>query len=118
MEPLLNTSTMSIAELRKVLSDNDVIETSVNNQSKEDLLEQVKCTLLTQLMIDELVKSEDDVTELSRSIESSKKSKEIYDRNQLRLEQEIEYAEALEQDMNYELSPKTLRAKRVKYYEQ
>ena len=118
MDQLLSISSMSIAELRKVLSDNDVVETSVENQTKEDLLEQVKDTLLTQLMIDQLDESVDDAVELSRSIEESKKSKEIYDSNQLRLEQEIEYADALEQDMNSEPSPTTLRAKRLKYFNQ
>ena len=118
MDQLLNIPTMSIAELRKVLSDNGIMETSVENQTKEDLLEQVKDTLLTQLMIDQLDESVDDAVELSRSIEASKKSKDIYDSNQLRLEQEIEYAEALEQDMNSEPSPKTLRAKRLQHFGQ
>ena len=118
MDDLLSISTMSIAELRKVLSDNDIKEISRENQTKEDLMEQVKDTLLTQLMIDQLDESVDDVIELSRSIEASKQSKKIYDSNHLRLEQEIEYAEALEQDMNSEPSPRTLRAKRLKYFNQ
>jgi len=116
MDLLLSIPSMSIAELRKVLSDNDVVETSMDNQTKEGLLEQVKDTLLTQLMIDQLDESVDDAVELSRNIEASKKSKEIYDSNQLRLEQEMEYAEALEQDMNSEPSPKTLRARRLQYF--
>ena len=118
MDLLLSIPSMSIAELRKVLSDNDVVETSMENQTKEGLLEQVKDTLLTQLMIDQLDESVDDAVELSRSIEASKQSKKIYDSNQLRLEQEIEYADALEQDMNSEPSPTTLRAKRLKYFNQ
>jgi hypothetical protein len=116
MDLLLSIPSMSIAELRKVLSDNDVVETSMDNQTKEGLLEQVKDTLLTQLMIDQLDESVDDAVELSRSIEASKKSKEIYDSNQLRLEQEIEYAEALKQDMDSEPSPKTLRARRLQRF--
>jgi hypothetical protein len=114
MEQLLSITTLSIAELRKVLSDNDIVDTSID---KEGLIELVKGTLLSQLMIDQLDESVDDALELSRSIEASKQSKKIYDCNQLRLEQELEYAEALEQDINSEPSPKTLRAKRLQHFE-
>ena len=52
MDQLLTIPNLSIAELRKILQDNDVSEQGIT--CKEDLQGLVSDTLLTKMMIDEL----------------------------------------------------------------
>ena len=128
MDQLLTISTLSIAELRKVLSDNGVQDTS---ESKEELQSIASETLLTKMMIDQLQEESDkeylESVELSRSIERSRVVEEQQEREQTRLEQELEYEECVQQDLSDEhlesggqedipLSPRSLRQQRLQYY--
>ena len=121
MEQLDKIHNLSIAELRKILSDNDVKETNI--EDKSELIELVVNTVLSTMMIDQLEKeSETEYTEsleVSQSIEASRKSKEQCERKTVLDEQEQEYEEAVKQDTYdfEELSPRSLREKRLQYYE-
>ena len=121
MEQLNKIHNLSIAELRKILSDNDVTETNI--EDKSELIELVVNTLLSTMMIDQLEKeSETEYTEsleVSQSIEASRKSKEQCERKTVLDEQEQEYEEAVKQDTYdfEELSPRSLREKRLQYYD-
>ena len=121
MEQLDKIHNLSIAELRKILSDNDVTETNI--EDKSELIELVVNTVLSTMMIDQLEKeSETEYTEsleVSQSIEASRKSKEQCERKVVLDEQEQEYEEAVKQDTYEfeELSPRSLREKRLKYYD-
>ena len=121
MEQLDKIHNLSIAELRKILSDNDVKETTI--EDKSELIELVVNTVLSTMMINQLEKeSETEYTEsleVSQSIEASRKSKEQCERKTVLDEQEQEYEEAVKQDTYEfkELSPRSLREKRLQYYE-
>ena len=101
MDQLLTIPNLSIAELRKVLQDNDVSEQGIT--CKEDLQELVSDTLLTKMMIDELQENAEneyrETQRFSKPLEESKLSKERFAREQLRLEQEKEYCEAVVADL-------------------
>ena len=101
MDQLLTIPNLSIAELRKILQDNDVSEQGIT--CKEDLRGLVSDTLLTKMMIDELQENAEseyrETQRFSKMLEESKLSKEQLDREQLRLEQEKEYCEAVESDL-------------------
>ena len=135
MEQLDNIHNLSIAELKKILSDNHVAETNITEKS--DLIELVVNTLLSTLMIHQLEQeSETEYTEsleVSQSIETSRKTKEQSERREIIDKQEQEYADAVKQDSyanavqqesyadalqqeSYELSPQSLREKRLQYY--
>jgi len=129
MDQLVTVPTLSIAELRKILSDNEVHDTS---ESKEDLQQLVLDTLLTKLMLhqlqDEGEKDYRESIETSRLLEQSRVSKELQEREHIRLEQEQEYAESVKQDLldpqqeeivpEVMLSPRSLRQRRLIYYNQ
>ena len=121
MEQLDKIHNLSIAELRKILSDNDVKETNI--EDKSELIELVVNTVLSTMMINQLEKeSETEYTEsleVSQSIEASRKSKEQCERKVVLDEQEQEYEEAVKQDTYdfEELSPRSLREKRLQYYD-
>ena len=87
---------LSIAELRKVLTDNDIKDTS---QSKGDLVQQVTEFCLTKIAMDELeqesVNEHQESIELSRGIEASRVQA---DRELLNTQQQ-EYERCLEEDM-------------------
>ena len=95
MDILESLPTLSIAELRKVLSDNDIKDTS---QSKGDLVQQVTEYCLTKIAMDELeqesVYEHQESVELSRSIEASRVQA---DRELLDTQQQ-EYERCLEDD--------------------
>ncbi|ANS04262.1 hypothetical protein [uncultured Mediterranean phage] len=101
MDQLLTIPNLSIAELRKILQDNDVSEQGIT--CKEDLRGLVSDTLLTKMMIDELQENAEseyrETQRFSKMLEESKLSKEQLDREQLRLEQGKEYCEAVESDL-------------------
>ena len=95
MDILESLPTLSIAELRKVLSDNDIKDIS---QSKGDLVQQVTEYCLTKIAMDELeqesVYEHQESVELSRGIEASRVQA---DRELLDTQQQ-EYERCLEDD--------------------
>ena len=95
MDILESLPTLSIAELRKVLSDNDIKDIS---QSKGDLVQQVTEFCLTKIAMDELEKESvyehQESVELSRGIEASRVQA---DRELLDIQQQ-EYERCLEDD--------------------
>lgn len=121
MDVLSSLHTQSISELRKILKDNNVKETS---SSKEELIQQVTEVVLTSMMIQEMVEKED--------ITHKSMPKNVC--TQLREEQDREYEECLTNDILAnmdnkttdseetsriifeELSPKSLREKRLTYF--
>ena len=124
MDQLLTMDTLSIAELRKILSDNDIHDTST---SIEELQGIVSETLLTKMMINQFQEeSEKEYTEsveLTQSMERSRLDKEQLDRRELLLKQEIEYEEGVKQDLldvksntDEPLSPNSIRQKRLEYF--
>jgi len=96
MNILENLPTLSIAELRKVLSDNDIKDTS---QSKGDLVQQVTEYCLTKITIDEIEQEihneHQESIELSRGIEDSRIQA---DRELLDIQQQ-EYERCLQNDL-------------------
>ena len=88
--------TLSIAELRKVLTDNDIKDTS---QSKGDLVQQVTEFCLTKIAMDELeqesVNEHQESIELSRGIEASR----IQADRELLDTQQQEYEQCLQDDV-------------------
>ena len=95
MDQLLTIPNLSIAELRKVLQDNDIKDTSL---SKGDLVQQVTEYCLTKITMDELeqesVYEHQESVELSRGIEASRVQA---DRELLDTQQQ-EYERCLEDD--------------------
>lgn len=94
MDQLLTIPNLSIAELRKVLQDNDIKETS---QSKADLVQQVTEFCLTNIAMDELNQEQEyehkESIELSKGIEASRihADRELLDIQQREYEQCLEY---------------------------
>jgi len=122
MDKLLSIPTLSIAELRKILSDNDIRDTST---SKEELQSIATETILTSMMIDQLHEESEkeyiESVEVSRSTEQSRLAEEQQVRDQTRLEQELEYSECVNQDLesmarSIPLSPRSLRQQRLNYF--
>ena len=131
MDILETLPTLSIAELRKVLSDNDIKDTS---QSKGDLVQQVTEYCLTKITMDELeqesVYEHQESVELSRGIEASRVQA---DRELLDTQQQ-EYERCLEDDAvanivddivsetvteiseDRELTPEEIREKRLQRF--
>jgi len=132
MDTLMNIHDMGIGELRKILKDYDVKETST---SKDELIMQVTDVLLTELTIYDIMDSDtgnvsqDDVvttdvvtTDVVTTDVVTTDVVTTHDESLTR-EQDIEYAEALRQDYLKqegsfdELSPSSLREKRLAYYQ-
>lgn len=123
MEQLTNINSLSIAELRKILKDNDVKETS---SDKEGLIYQVTDVLLTNMEIQDMM--EYDINPFEKTINENV----LTDPNTiLREEQDREYKKCLEIDEQVEkvkdvtttketfeeLSPTSLREKRLAFYQ-
>lgn len=133
MDQLSNLPNLSLAELRKILSDNDVKETS---SSKESLMNQVSEVLLTNMMIQDMME-----TETTQTKQRVKPPPVKDERTLLREQQDREYQasiaidyktdkngdylieqpEQIDKDaVHYvgfeELSPRSLRAKRMEFY--
>jgi hypothetical protein len=119
MEQLTNINSLRIAELRKILKDNDVKETS---SDKEGLINQVTDVLLTNMEIQDMM--EYDINPIEKTINENVKP----DPNTiLREQQDREYRECLEIDEKVkevttkekfeELSPTSLREKRLAFYQ-
>ena len=129
MDQLETISTLSIAELRKILSDNDVQDTS---GSKEELQAIVSDTLLTKMMINQLQEESEkeylESVELSRSMERSRVAKEQEERDSILQKQGLEYEDCVQQDLvdtessveltDEPLSPRSIRQKRLAYFNQ
>ena len=128
MELLSTIHTMSIAELRKVLQDNNIVESA---SSKEELQQQVGETLLSNMMMQEMM--ENDVSEVREQPKTPQKDPRTLEREH----QDKEYEQALffdergkyiikqpqqmdqftEEPIFEELSPQSLRKKRMQYYQ-
>ena len=133
MDQLSNLPNLSLAELRKILKDNDVKESS---SSKESLMNQVSEVLLTNMMIQDMMETETNLTE-----QRIKPPPVKDERTLLREQQDQEYQasiaidyktdkngdylikqpEQMDKDaVQYvgfeELSPRSLRAKRMEFY--
>ena len=133
MDQLSNLPNLSLAELRKILSDNDVKETS---SSKESLMNQVSEVLLTNMIIQDMMETETNLTEQSVKPPPVKDERTLLREQQDREYQEsiaidyqtdkngdylIEQPEQMDKDsVQYvgfeELSPRSLRAKRMEFY--
>ena len=133
MDILETLPTLSIAELRKVLSDNDIKDTS---QSKDDLVQQVTEYCLTKIAVDELeqetVYEHQESVELSRGMEASRMQadRELLDIQQREYEQCLEkdleviadgvvedvVAEVISDVANRELSPEEIREIRLQRF--
>jgi len=94
MDILKTLHNLSIAELRKVLQDNDIKDTS---QSKGDLVQQVTEFCLTKITMDELNQEQEyehqESIEFSKGIEASRihADRELLDIQQREYEQCLEY---------------------------
>lgn len=147
MDTLETIPNMSIAELRKVLSDNDVIDTS---QNREELIQQVSQVFETNLLIERLLQTDIPLTndqnpmnndQIPMNNDQIPVNTGTDPRTIERIQQDIEYQESLKIDQqvlpplqftsegNYiiqqpdtefyefeELSPNSLRQKRLEYY--
>ena len=125
MDKLTKMNSLSIAELRKILKDNDVKETS---SDKEGLIYQATDVLLTNMVIQDMMEY-DTIIPFKKVINENVKQ----DPNTiLREQQDREYRECLEIDEKVkeistkdvsnkeifeELSPMSLREKRLAFYQ-
>lgn len=125
MDQLTKINSLSIAELRKILKDYDVKETSTD---KEGLIYQATDVLLTNMAIQDIMEY-DSIIPFEKTINENVKS----DPNTiLREQQDREYRECLELDEKVneettkevttketfeELSPMSLREKRLAFYQ-
>ena len=127
MELLSSIHTMSIAELRKILKDNNVVETA---SSKEDLQQQVGETLLTTMMMQDMMENDVEVDEPSnvpqkdsRTLEREQQDKEyqqalfLDERGNYIIKQPEQMDQFTEDPIFEELSPQSLRNKRMQYYQ-
>ena len=130
MEQLDNLHSMSIAELRKILKDNNIKETS---SSKQELIEQVTEISLTNMMIQNMMETETcpktpmsptKLTKDPRTVEREQQDKEyqealFFDQNGDYLIKQPEKMDQFTQEPIFEeLSPKSLRSKRLAFYNQ
>ena len=117
----MNSSTLSLAELRKILTDNDVKDTS---SSKEELAELVLNIVETNSLIEQMM----------HEVEPEPMPDPIPDPRTLeREQQDLEYQRSLQHDVKNsyaskdgeyiiqqpefeELSPRSLRAKRIAHF--
>lgn len=133
MDQLSNLHNLSLAELRKILSDNDVKEIS---SSKESLMNQVSEVILTNMIIQDMMETETNLTEQRIKPPPVKDERTLLREQQDREYQEslafdyqtdkngdylIEQPEQMDKDaVQYvgfeELSPRSLRAKRMEFY--
>ena len=127
MELLSSIHTMSIAELRKVLQDNNVVESA---SSKEELQQQVGETLLSNMMMQEMMEQDLEVGEQPktpqkdpRTLEREQQDKEYQqalffdERGKYIIKQPQQMDQFTEEPIFEELSPQSLRKKRMQYYQ-
>ena len=124
----MDSSLLSLAELRKILTDNGVKDTAT---SKEELVELVVNVVETNSLIEQMMHEEVELQEprLLEQVESIPDPRTLE-----REQQDLEYQRSLQQDVKNsyaftkdgeyiiqqpefeELSPRSLRAKRLEYY--
>ena len=127
MELLSTIHTMSIAELRNVLQDNNVVESA---SSKEELQQQVGETLLSNMMMQEMMEQDLEVREQPkthpkdpRTLEREQQDKEYQqalffdERGKYIIKQPQQMDQFTEEPIFEELSPQSLRKKRMQYYQ-
>lgn len=127
MELLSTIHTMSIAELRKVLQDNNVVESA---SSKEELQQQVGETLLSNMMMQDMMTQDVEVGEQPkthpkdpRTLEREQQDKEYEqalffdERGKYIIKQPQQMDQFTEEPIFEELSPQSLRKKRMQYYQ-
>ena len=127
MELLSTIHTMSIAELRKVLQDNNVVESA---SSKEELQQQVGETLLSNMMMQDMMTQDVEVREQPkipqkdpRTLEREQQDKEYQqalsfdERGKYIIKQPQQMDQFTEEPIFEELSPQSLRKKRMQYYQ-
>lgn len=127
MELLSTIHTMSIAELRKVLQDNNVVESA---SSKEELQQQVGETLLSNMMMQDMMTQDVEVREQPkipqkdpRTLEREQQDKEYEqalffdERGKYIIKQPQQMDQFTEEPIFEELSPQSLRKKRMQYYQ-
>ena len=124
----MDSSLLSLAELRKILTDNGVKDTST---SKEELVELVVNVVETNSLIEQMMHEEVELQEprLLEQVESIPDPRTLE-----REQQDLEYQRSLQQDVKNsyavtkdggyiiqqpefeELSPRSLRAKRIAHF--
>ena len=127
MELLSTIHTMSIAELRKVLQDNNVVESA---SSKEELQQQVGETLLSNMMMQDMMTQDVEEREQPktphkdpRTLEREQQDKEYQqalffdERGKYIIKQPQQMDQFTEEPIFEELSPQSLRKKRMQYYQ-
>ena len=127
MELLSTIHTMSIAELRKVLQDNNIVESA---SSKEELQQQVGETLLSNMMMQEMMEQDLEVREQPkthskdpRTLEREQQDKEyeqslfLDETGKYIIKQPQQMDQFTEEPIFEELSPQSLRKKRMQYYQ-
>lgn len=125
---MMDSSTLSLAELRKILTDNGVKDTST---SKEELVELVVNVVETNSLIEQMMNEE---VELQEPIPEPMPDPIPDPRTLEREQQDLEYQRSLQQDVKNsysltkdgeyiiqqpefeELSPRSLRAKRIAHF--
>lgn len=122
----MDSSTLSLAELKKILTDNRIKDTS---SSKEELVELVVNVVETNSLIEQIMNEEVELQETDpitdpipdpRTLEREQQDLE-YQRS---LQQDIKNSYAVTKDGGYiiqqpdfeELSPRSLRAKRIAHF--
>jgi len=94
MDHFENIHTMSIAELRKFLSDNEV---SVTSESKEELIEQVSNVIQTNMIIESLMQQDIDSFQTGSSLKTKERDPQTLEREK----QDVEYYESLQNDLQF-----------------
>ena len=127
MELLSTIHTMSIAELRKVLQDNNIVESA---SSKEELQQQVGETLLSNMMMQDMIAQDVEEREQPkiphkdpRTLEREQQDKEYEqalffdEQGDYIIKQPQQMDQFTEEPIFEELSPQSLRKKRMQYYQ-
>mgnify|MGYP001491208269 CR=1 FL=1 len=122
MDQLTKINSLSIAELRKILRDNGVKETS---SDKDGLVYQATDVLLTNMAIQDMMEY-DTIIPLEKTINENVKPdpntilREQQDREYrecLEIDEQVEHKEVTNKDTFEELSPMSLREKRLDFYQ-
>ena len=122
MDQLTKINSLSIAELRKILRDNGVKETS---SDKDGLVYQATDVLLTNMAIQDMMEY-DTIIPIEKTINENVKPdpntilREQQDREYrecLEIDEQVEHKEVTNKDTFEELSPMSLREKRLAFYQ-
>ena len=122
MDQLTKINSLSIAELRKILKDNDIKETSTD---KEGLIYQATDVLLTNMAIQDIMEY-DSIISFEKTINENVKPdpntilREQQDREYrkcLQIDEKVNVKEISTKETFEELSPMSLRQKRLDFYQ-